>query len=62
MSDVTISAKGEDRIRSGHPWVYRSDVVNVSAGRGDIVLVRGRRKTPLGTRSTAIDPKSPCAC
>ena len=48
MSDVTISAKGEDRIRSGHPWVYRSDVVNVSAGRGDIVLVRGRRKTALG--------------
>ena len=48
MSDVTISAKGEDRIRSGHPWVYRSDVVTVSAGRGDIVLVRGRRKTALG--------------
>ncbi len=48
MSDVTISPKGEDRIRSGHPWVYRSDVVNVSAGRGDIVLVRGRRKTALG--------------
>jgi 23S rRNA (cytosine1962-C5)-methyltransferase len=48
MSDVTISPKGEDRIRSGHPWVYRSDVLHVSAGRGDIVLVRGRRKTALG--------------
>jgi 23S rRNA (cytosine1962-C5)-methyltransferase len=48
MSHVTISAKGEDRIRSGHPWVYRSDVVDVSAGRGDVVLVKGRRKTGVG--------------
>jgi 23S rRNA (cytosine1962-C5)-methyltransferase len=48
MPDVTISAKGEDRIRSGHPWVYRSDVVDVSAERGEVVLVKGRRKTGLG--------------
>ena len=48
MPDVTISTKGEDRIRSGHPWVYRSDLVDVSAERGEIVLVRGRRKTTLG--------------
>jgi 23S rRNA (cytosine1962-C5)-methyltransferase len=48
MPDVTISPKGEDRVRSGHPWVYRSDVVEVSAGPGEMVLVKGRRKAPLG--------------
>ena len=48
MPDVTISAKGENRIRSGHPWVYRSDVAEVSAGRGEVVAVKGRRKTTLG--------------
>jgi 23S rRNA (cytosine1962-C5)-methyltransferase len=48
MPQVTISPKGEDRIRSGHPWVYRSDVQDVSAERGQVVLVTGRRKTPLG--------------
>ena len=48
MPHVTISPKGEDRIRSGHPWVYRSDVVDVSAERGQVVLVKGRRKAPLG--------------
>jgi len=48
MPDVTISPKGEDRIRSGHPWVYRSDLAEVNAGRGEVVLVKGRRKVPLG--------------
>ena len=48
MPDVTISPKGEDRIRSGHPWVYRSDLAEVNAGRGEVVLVKGRRKAPLG--------------
>ena len=48
MPDVTISPKGEDRIRSGHPWVYRSDLVEVSAERGEIVMVKGRRKATVG--------------
>jgi 23S rRNA (cytosine1962-C5)-methyltransferase len=48
MPTVTINPKGEARIVSGHPWVYRSDVVEVHADRGDVVLVAGRRKTPLG--------------
>jgi hypothetical protein len=26
QSSVTISARGEERIRSGHPWIYRADV------------------------------------
>jgi 23S rRNA (cytosine1962-C5)-methyltransferase len=38
-STVVISARGEQRIRGGHPWVYRTDVVSVSASGGDIVQV-----------------------
>ena len=48
MPTVTINPKGEARIVSGHPWVYRSDVVEVRADRGDVVLVAGRRGAPLG--------------
>jgi 23S rRNA (cytosine1962-C5)-methyltransferase len=48
MSTVTISAKGEGRIASGHPWIYRSDVIQVAAERGQIVQVANRRNVPLG--------------
>jgi 23S rRNA (cytosine1962-C5)-methyltransferase len=48
MSKVTISAKGEGRIASGHPWIYRSDVIQVAAERGQIVQVANRRNVPLG--------------
>jgi 23S rRNA (cytosine1962-C5)-methyltransferase len=48
MPTVTISAKGEARITSGHPWIYRSDVIQVAAGHGQIVQVTGRRTAPLG--------------
>ena len=27
---ATVNAKGEDRIRGGHPWIYRSDVMDVA--------------------------------
>lgn len=48
MPTVTITTKGENRVRSGHPWVYRSDVAVADAAAGDIVLVTGRRQAPLG--------------
>jgi 23S rRNA (cytosine1962-C5)-methyltransferase len=48
MSSVTIDRRGEDRINRGHPWVYRSDVVHVSAAGGETVAVLGPRKIPLG--------------
>jgi 23S rRNA (cytosine1962-C5)-methyltransferase len=48
MMSVSITPKGEDRIRSGHPWVYRSDVAEARAGHGEVVLVTGRRNAPLG--------------
>lgn len=47
---VTISRRGADRIRAGHVWVYRSDVVEAdSAGSGALVRVqeaRGRERPP----------------
>ena len=46
---VVISARGEQRIRSGHPWIYRTDVVDVSAAGGDIVDVIGPRRRRIGS-------------
>lgn len=43
-----ISARGEQRVRSGHPWIYRADVVDVDAVGGDIVQVIGPRKKTIG--------------
>jgi 23S rRNA (cytosine1962-C5)-methyltransferase len=40
---VTISARGEERLRSGHPWIYRSDVKAAEASAGDRVVVRSAR-------------------
>jgi 23S rRNA (cytosine1962-C5)-methyltransferase len=45
---VVISARGEQRLRSGHPWIYRADVADVHAAAGDIVMVRGPRGRTLG--------------
>jgi 23S rRNA (cytosine1962-C5)-methyltransferase len=47
---VTISARGEERLRSGHPWIYRADIKEASAGAGDRVVVRSARGgRPLGS-------------
>ncbi len=44
-----VNAKGEDRIRSGHPWIYRSDVMDVAdVEPGIVVGVRGPRNRELG--------------
>jgi 23S rRNA (cytosine1962-C5)-methyltransferase len=45
---VTISARGEQRVRGGHPWIYRADVVDVHAQGGDIVQVIGPRNRTIG--------------
>lgn len=36
---VTVSGRGEERIRNGHLWVYRTDVLTVNAAAGDVVKV-----------------------
>jgi 23S rRNA (cytosine1962-C5)-methyltransferase len=47
-SHVTISLRGEQRVRGGHPWVYRGDVGEVHASAGDIVTVRTSRGRVVG--------------
>src|SRR5919106_41761 len=48
LPTVVINARGEERLRSGHPWIYRADVADVCAQAGDVVLVRGPRARDLG--------------
>ena len=45
---ISISPRGEERIRNGHPWIYRSDVVEVDAAGGDTVRVTSTRGRPIG--------------
>ncbi|HEX5109069.1 MAG TPA: class I SAM-dependent rRNA methyltransferase [Vicinamibacterales bacterium] len=45
---VTITARGEQRVRQGHPWIYRADVAHVDASGGDIVRVLGPRQRVIG--------------
>ena len=45
---VVITARGEQRVRGGHPWIYRTDVVDVQAQAGDIVHVIGPRQRTMG--------------
>jgi 23S rRNA (cytosine1962-C5)-methyltransferase len=40
---VVISTRGVERLRSGHPWVYRSDVRSAQAEAGAIVRVADER-------------------
>jgi 23S rRNA (cytosine1962-C5)-methyltransferase len=49
MSTVFVSARGEDRLRHGHPWIYRSDVRSAEANSGAIVRVVGPGQRPLGS-------------
>ncbi len=45
---VVVSSRGAQRIESGHPWVYRADLVDSQAQAGDRVVVRGPRGRTLG--------------
>jgi 23S rRNA (cytosine1962-C5)-methyltransferase len=49
LATVVITKKGEDRLRQGHPWIFRSDVVRArGAEPGAVVRVVGHRGQPLG--------------
>jgi 23S rRNA (cytosine1962-C5)-methyltransferase len=46
---VVISARGEQRVRTGHPWIYRTDVADARADGGEIVTVLGPRNRTIGS-------------
>jgi 23S rRNA (cytosine1962-C5)-methyltransferase len=49
MTQVTVTKRGADRIRRGHLWIYRSDVVNTAeAEGGSIVVVRDQNRNLVG--------------
>jgi 23S rRNA (cytosine1962-C5)-methyltransferase len=45
---VRVTPRGEERLRAGHPWIYRADLTDARAVGGDTVLVVGPRERPLG--------------
>jgi 23S rRNA (cytosine1962-C5)-methyltransferase len=45
---AVLKDRGAARVRSGHPWVYRSDVAGAEGESGDVVRVTDRRGTFLG--------------
>ena len=45
---VVISGRGEERVRGGHPWIYRADVADARAAGGDIVVVHNPRGRIVG--------------
>jgi 23S rRNA (cytosine1962-C5)-methyltransferase len=48
MESVRVNKRGADRIRQGHLWIYRSDVVDVDAKGGAVVAVRDERGNFVG--------------
>jgi 23S rRNA (cytosine1962-C5)-methyltransferase len=47
-ASIRVTRRGEERIRNGHPWIYRSDLAQVAAGGGDVVRVADGRGRTLG--------------
>lgn len=43
-----LTKRGAARVRSGHPWVYRSDVADASGEPGDVVRVVAPNGAPIG--------------
>jgi len=49
-SKVQISSRGATRLKAGHVWVYRSDIVSAdNVAPGSLVLVADQRGKPMGT-------------
>src|SRR5581483_245514 len=45
---VTISKRGADRLSSGHPWIYRSDVIAASNVEAGVVRLVDHKKQYYG--------------
>jgi 23S rRNA (cytosine1962-C5)-methyltransferase len=59
MSDkltAVVSTKGAARWASGHPWIYRSDVLDAPRGEAGVVAVADRRGRVIG--QALYSPKS----
>jgi 23S rRNA (cytosine1962-C5)-methyltransferase len=49
MNARTVTKRGADRIRRGHLWIYRSDVVDTSdAAGGSIMRVQDEHRNFIG--------------
>ena len=49
MNSVTVNKRGADRIRHGHLWIYRSDVLNAEEAKGgSVVIVRDQNRNFIG--------------
>src|SRR6516162_7896437 len=49
IPQVRISARGSARLKSGHAWVYRSDITSAdNIPPGSLVSVADQRGKPLG--------------
>lgn len=48
MAQAIVTKRGADRIRHGHLWIYRSDIVDVDAERGSVVTVNDERGNFVG--------------
>ena len=46
---VVASRRGAERLRSGHLWIYRSDLVSAMASAGSLVEVHDERGRSLGS-------------
>src|SRR5437016_5877167 len=62
MPVVVVSSDGASRIRTGHPWVFRQDVVggpdgDAASGGPSLVAVHDGRGKPLGTATWAAHAK-----
>jgi 23S rRNA (cytosine1962-C5)-methyltransferase len=48
MKTVRVNKKGANRVRLGHLWIYRSDVLDVDAEGGSVVSVKDERGNLIG--------------
>ena len=50
MTEVRVNRKAADRVASGHPWIFASDIVDRGAAQpGEAVRVAAANGRPLGT-------------
>jgi len=49
VPSVVVSRRAVDRLRAGHPWIYKSDIVSSEAEPGDLVRVTDERRRRLAS-------------